>query len=35
MEILKSFQVDENGYYGDYGGAFIPELYMQIWMNWP
>jgi tryptophan synthase beta subunit len=26
MQILKTFQVDENGYYGDYGGAFIPEL---------
>ena len=22
----KTFQVDENGYYGPFGGAFIPEI---------
>ncbi len=23
---MKSYQVDENGYYGEYGGAYIPEI---------
>ena len=23
---MKSYQVDENGFYGEYGGAYIPEI---------
>ena len=23
---MKSFQVDENGYYGQFGGAYVPEI---------
>ena len=23
---MKSFQVDENGYYGEFGGAYVPEI---------
>jgi len=26
METVVKFEVDENGYYGDFGGAFIPEM---------
>jgi len=23
---MKNYQVDDNGYYGEYGGAYIPEM---------
>ena len=23
---MKTYQVDENGYYGQFGGAYIPEI---------
>ena len=26
---MKSFQVDQNGYYGEFGGAYIPEVLYQ------
>lgn len=26
MAFMKNIQVDENGYYGDFGGAYIPEM---------
>src|SRR5574344_2186668 len=26
---MKTYQVDENGYYGEFGGAYIPEILHQ------
>ena len=23
---MKSYQVDENGFYGEFGGAYVPEI---------
>jgi tryptophan synthase beta chain len=29
MRVNEIFSVDENGYYGDFGGAYIPEMLHQ------
>lgn len=26
---MKTYQVDKNGFYGDFGGAYIPEILYQ------
>ena len=28
---MKTYQVDENGYYGEFGGAYVPEILHQVW----
>ena len=30
---MKTYQVDENGYYGEFGGAYIPEILHQCVLN--
>ena len=30
---MKTYQVDENGYYGEFGGAYVPEILHQCVEN--
>lgn len=30
---MKTYQVDQNGYYGEFGGAYIPEILHQCVEN--
>ena len=28
---MKTYQVDENGYYGEFGGAYVPKYFTNVW----
>ena len=30
---MKTYQVDKNGYYGEFGGAYVPEILHQCVEN--
>ena len=34
---MKTYQVDKNGYYGEFGGAYVPEILLDcvdFLVNW-